>query len=428
MSQDNLHFETLQVHAGQAPDKSTRSLAVPIYQTTSYQFDSSEHGANLFALKEAGNIYTRITNPTTDMFERRVAALEGGVGAVATSSGHAAQLTALTAIVRKGNNIVSSPYLYGGTFNQFKHTFADWGIEGRFAESDRAEDIERLIDDNTRAVYVETIGNPGFSVPDFEAVADVAHRHGVPLVVDNTFGCCGYLCAPLKLGADIVTASATKWIGGHATSMGGVIVDSGRFDWTTGGKYPGLSEPSESYHGICYTETFGSAAFIAKCRAEGLRDLGACISPFNSYEMMIGLETLSLRVEREAQNALALARYFDSHPKVERVFYPGLESDPNHENAVKYLRNGFGAVLAVVLKGSKEETVRFVDNLSLVSHVANVGDCKTLIIQPSATTHSQLSPDEQRAAGVLPTLLRISAGIEHIDDLIADFESSFSLI
>ncbi len=427
MSQDNLHFETLQVHAGQTPDSTTRSRAVPIYQTTCYQFDSSEHGANLFALKEAGNIYTRLANPTTDMFERRVAALEGGVGAVATSSGHAAQLTALTAIVRKGQNIVSSPFLYGGTFNQFKHTFADWGIEGRFAESDRAADLERLIDDNTRAVYVETIGNPGFSIPDFEAVAEMAHSHGIPLVVDNTFGCCGYLCAPLKLGADIVTASATKWIGGHGTSMGGVIVDSGRFDWT-GGKYPQLTEPSESYHGLCYTETFGNAAFIAKCRTEGLRDLGACISPFNSYEMMTGLETLSLRVEREAQNALALARYFDAHPKVEKVFYPGLESDPNHTNAVKYLRHGFGAVLAVVLKGSKEETVRFVDNLSLVSHVANVGDCKTLIIQPSATTHSQLSAEEQRAAGVHPALLRISAGIEHIDDLIADFESSFSLI
>lgn len=427
MSQDNLHFETLQVHAGQTPDSTTRSRAVPIYQTTCYQFDSSEHGANLFALKEGGNIYTRLANPTTDMFERRVAALEGGVGAVATSSGHAAQLTALTAIVRKGQNIVSSPFLYGGTFNQFKHTFADWGIEGRFAESDRAADLERLIDDNTRAVYVETIGNPGFSIPDFETVAEMAHSHGIPLVVDNTFGCCGYLCAPLKLGADIVTASATKWIGGHGTSMGGVIVDSGRFDWT-GGKYPQLTEPSESYHGLCYTETFGNAAFIAKCRTEGLRDLGACISPFNSYEMMTGLETLSLRVEREAQNALALARYFDAHPKVERVFYPGLESDPNHTNAVKYLRHGFGAVLAVVLKGSKEETVRFVDNLSLVSHVANVGDCKTLIIQPSATTHSQLSAEEQRAAGVHPALLRISAGIEHIDDLIADFESSFSLI
>ncbi len=341
MSQDNLHFETLQVHAGQTPDSTTRSRAVPIYQTTCYQFDSSEHGANLFALKEAGNIYTRLANPTTDMFERRVAALEGGVGAVATSSGHAAQLTALTAIVRKGQNIVSSPFLYGGTFNQFKHTFADWGIEGRFAESDRAADLERLIDDNTRAVYVETIGNPGFSIPDFEAVAEMAHSHGIPLVVDNTFGCCGYLCAPLKLGADIVTASATKWIGGHGTSMGGVIVDSGRFDWT-GGKYPQLTEPSESYHGLCYTETFGNAAFIAKCRTEGLRDLGACISPFNSYEMMTGLETLSLRVEREAQNALALARYFDAHPKVEKVFYPGLESDPNHTNAVKYLRHGFG--------------------------------------------------------------------------------------
>lgn len=427
MSQDNLHFETLQVHAGQTPDSTTRSRAVPIYQTTCYQFDSSEHGANLFALKEGGNIYTRLANPTTDMFERRVAALEGGVGAVATSSGHAAQLTALTAIVRKGQNIVSSPFLYGDTFNQFKHTFADWGIEGRFAESDRAADLERLIDDNTRAVYVETIGNPGFSIPDFETVAEMAHSHGIPLVVDNTFGCCGYLCAPLKLGADIVTASATKWIGGHGTSMGGVIVDSGRFDWT-GGKYPQLTEPSESYHGLCYTETFGNAAFIAKCRTEGLRDLGACISPFNSYEMMTGLETLSLRVEREAQNALALARYFDAHPKVEKVFYPGLESDPNHTNAVKYLRHGFGAVLAVVLKGSKEETVRFVDNLSLVSHVANVGDCKTLIIQPSATTHSQLSAEEQRAAGVHPALLRISAGIEHIDDLIADFESSFSLI
>ena len=375
MSQDNLHFETLQVHAGQTPDSTTRSRAVPIYQTTCYQFDSSEHGANLFALKEGGNIYTRLANPTTDMFERRVAALEGGVGAVATSSGHAAQLTALTAIVRKGQNIVSSPFLYGGTFNQFKHTFADWGIEGRFAESDRAADLERLIDDNTRAVYVETIGNPGFSIPDFEAVAKMAHSHGIPLVVDNTFGCCGYLCAPLKLGADIVTASATKWIGGHGTSMGGVIVDSGRFDWT-GGKYPQLTEPSESYHGLCYTETFGNAAFIAKCRTEGLRDLGACISPFNSYEMMTGLETLSLRVEREAQNALALARYFDAHPKVEKVFYPGLESDPNHTNAVKYLRHGFGAVLAVVLKGSKEETVRFVDNLSLVSHEIGRASCR----------------------------------------------------
>lgn len=427
MSENRYRFETLQVHAGQTPDSATNSRAVPIYQTTCYRFNSSEHGANLFALKEEGNIYTRLTNPTTDMFERRVAALEGGIGALATSSGHAAQLIALTAIVRNGQNIVSSPFLYGGTFNQLKHTFADWGIEGRFAASDRAEDLEKLIDDNTRAVYVETIGNPGFSIPDFEAVAEMAHRHGIPLVVDNTFGCCGYLCAPLKLGADIVTSSATKWIGGHGTSMGGIIVDGGRFDWNNG-KFPSLSSPSESYHGLCYTEKFGNAAFIAKCRAEGIRDLGACISPFNSYEMMIGLETLSLRVEREAQNALALARYFEAHPKVDKVFYPGLESDPNHKNAQKYLRNGFGCVLSVVLKGTKEDTVRFVDNLSLVSHVANVGDCKTLIVQPSATTHSQLSPDEQRAAGVLPTMLRISVGIEHIDDLKEDFEKSFTFV
>lgn len=428
MSKNNFRFETLQVHAGQAPDSATNSRAVPIYQTVCYQFDSSQHGADLFELKVPGNIYTRLSNPTTDTFEARVAALEGGIGAVATSSGQAAQLTALTTIVKKGQNIVCSPFVYGGTFNQFKHTFADWGIEVRFADNDKAGSLEKLIDDNTRALYVETIGNPGFSIPDIEAVAAVAHGHGIPLVVDNTFGCCGYLCAPLRWGADILTAAATKWIGGHGTAMGGVIVDGGSFDWAAGGKFPQLTGPSPSYHGLSYTDTFGRAAFITKCRTEGLRDLGACLSPFNSFEMIIGLETLSLRVERESQNALALARYFAAHPQVESVSYPGLEDDPNYANAVKYMHNGFGAVLSVVLKGSKEQTVTFVDNLKLVSHVANVGDCKTLIVQPSATTHSQLSPQEQAAAGVSPSMLRISAGIEHIDDLIDDFEASFEKI
>lgn len=418
------HFETLQVHAGQTPDNETLSRAVPLYQTTAYTFRSAEHGANLFALKEAGNIYTRLQNPTTDVFEQRIAALEGGVAAVATSSGHAAQFTAITAIAECGDNFVTSPFLYGGSHNQFKVAFHRLGIEARFAASDKAEDIEKLIDEKTKAIYVETIGNPSFSIPDFEKLSATAKKYDVPLIVDNTFGAGGYLCAPIKFGANIIVESATKWIGGHGTAMGGVIVDAGTFNWANG-KYKSLSEPSDSYHGLVYTETFGNLAFIVKCRTEGLRDFGATISPFNSLQMCMGLETLSLRVDRQADNSLKLAEYLSKHPFVKSVSYPGLLTDPNHANAVKYLKHGFGCVLSIVLKGSKDESVKFVDSLKLISHVANVGDNKTLIIQPSATTHQQLSTEEQKQAGIEPTSLRISLGIEHIDDIIADFEQAF---
>lgn len=424
MSDRKLHFETLQVHAGQTPDQDTLSRAVPLYQTTSYVFKNSEHGANLFALKEFGNIYTRLMNPTTDVFEQRVAALEGGIAALAVSSGHAAQLIALTTLLREGDEFVSSPFLYGGTFNQFKNTLKGFGITCRFAKSDKADDIRAAVDKKTRLIYLETIGNPSFSIPDFEEISEIAKEYNIPVVVDNTFGACGYLCRPAEHGVSVIVESATKWIGGHGTSMGGVIVDTGNYDWANG-KFPQFTEPSEGYHGLKFSETFGALAYILKCRVEGLRDLGPCISPFNSFQLIQGLETLSLRVQREADNTLALARYLASHPKVEQVFYPGLESDLQHANAKKYLHHGFGCVLSVVLKGSKEQTARFVESLKLVSHLANVGDAKTLIIQPAATTHQQLSEEEQLAAGVLPTLLRVSLGIEHIDDIIADFEEAF---
>lgn len=427
MSQRNFHFETLQVHAGQTPDSDTLSRAVPIYQTTSYVFKDSEHGANLFALKEFGNIYTRLTNPTTDVLEQRIAALEGGLAGVVVASGHSAQLVALTTLLKNGDNFVSSPFLYGGSYNQFKVSFKKFGIECRLGKTDKAEDLRPLIDENTKLIYLETIGNPSFSIPDFEAISTLAKEFDIPVVVDNTFGACGYLARPIKHGADIVIESATKWIGGHGTSMGGVIVEGGNYNWGSG-KFPQLSEPSEGYHDLNFFETFGQLAFIIKCRAEGLRDLGPCISPFNSFLLLQGLETLSLRVQREADNTLALARFLEKHPKVEKVFYPGLESDPNHANAKKYLHNGFGCVLSVVLKGNKEDTAKFVESLQLVSHLANVGDAKTLIIQPSATTHQQLSEEAQLAAGVLPTLLRVSLGIEHIDDIIEDFEEAFKVI
>ncbi len=421
------HFNTLLVHAGYEPDIATNSRAVPIYQTTAYTFNSCEHAANLFELKEAGNIYTRLQNPTTTVFEQRVAAIEGGVGALSVSSGQSAQLIALTALVKAGQNFITAPYLYGGSYNQFKVTFKNLGIEAKFAKSDKAIDIELLIDNNTRAIYVESIGNPSFSIPDFEALVELANEYDLPLIVDNTFGAAGYVCAPLKLGANIVVESATKWIGGHGVAMGGVIVDGGNYNWDNG-KFPQLSKPSEGYHGLCFTESFGEAAFIVKCRVEGLRDLGCCSSPFDSFLLIQGLETLSLRLERECSNALALARYFENHPLVESVNYPGLTSHFSHNNAKKYLRNGFGAVLSIVLKGKKESTVKFIEGLELVSHVTNVGDTRTLITHPASTTHQQLSDEAQRAAGVLPTLLRISAGIEYIDDIIADFEQSFNRI
>lgn len=413
------------MHAGQSPDSDTLSRAVPIYQTSAYMFRSAEHGANLFSFKEFGNIYTRLQNPTTDVFENRMAALEGGAAALALSSGHSAQMIALTAFIKQGDNFVSSPFLYGGSYNQFKCTFANFGIGCKFAASLDPADFERLIDKDTKALYVESISNSNFSVPDFEALAEVAHRNGIPLVVDNTFGAGGYLCRPIQWGADIVVESATKWICGHGTTMGGVIVDAGRFDWNNG-KFPLLSEPSPSYHGLNYLETFGNVAFVLKCRVEGVRDLGPCISPFNSFMLLQGLETLSLRVEREAANAMALARYFEKHPMVEKVNYPGLENHPTHSLAKKYLQNGFGCVLSIDLKGTKEQAVAFVESLELVSHLANVGDAKTLIIQPSATTHQQLDAEALRNAGIGESMLRISVGIEHIDDLIADFDGAFA--
>lgn len=429
----NFRFETLQLHAGQEADPTTGSRAVPIYQTTSYVFKNAEHGANLFALKEFGNIYTRIMNPTTDVFEKRIAALEGGVAAVATASGQAAQFLALNNILQAGDNFVSTSFLYGGTYNQFKVAFKRLGIEARFAEGDKAESFEKLIDQNTKALYLETIGNPEFNVPDFEAIAAVANKYDLPLIVDNTFGAGGYLFQPLKHGAHVVVASATKWIGGHGTSIGGIIVDGGNFNWGNG-KYPQFTEPAEGYHGLKFWDVFGTdgpfgnIAFAIRARVEGLRDFGPAISPFNSFLLLQGLETLSLRVQRHVDNALALAQWLEKHEDVESVNYAGLESSKYHTLAKKYLRNGYGGVLSFVIKGGREQAENFVNNLKLVSHLANVGDAKSLIIHPASTTHQQLSDEEQINAGVNPALLRVSAGIEHIDDIKADFAQAFAAI
>ena len=433
MSAQNLKFETLQLHAGQEVDPTTGSRAVPIYQTTSYVFKSSEHGANLFALKEFGNIYTRLMNPTTDVFEKRIAALEGGVAALAVSSGQAAQFIALNNILQAGDNFVTSSYLYGGSYNQFKVAFKRLGIEARFAKGDDSQSIESLINDNTKAIYVETIGNPSFSIPDFEKISEVARKHDLPLIVDNTFGAAGYLFRPLEHGANVVVQSATKWIGGHGTSIGGVIVDGGNYNWGNG-KFPQFTEPSEGYHGLVFNSVFGiggpfgNIQFIIRARVEGLRDFGPSQSPFNSFLLLQGIETLSLRVQRHVDNALELAKWLESHPQVDKVVYPGLSSSPNHALAKKYLKNGFGAVLSFEIKGGKEAAIKFVDNLKLISHLANVGDTKTLIIQPSATTHQQLSEAEQIAAGVNPSSLRVSVGIEHIDDIKADLEQAFATV
>lgn len=428
-----LKFETLQLHAGQQADPTTGSRAVPLYQTTSYVFNNAEHGANLFALKEFGNIYTRIMNPTTDVFEKRIAALEGGVAALATASGQAAQFIALNNILQTGDNFVTSPFLYGGSYNQFKVAFKRLGVEARFAKDDTAENIELLIDDKTKAIYLETIGNPGFSIPDFEKVAAVAKKHDLPLIVDNTFGAGGYLFRPLEHGAHIVVESATKWIGGHGTSIGGVIVDGGNYNWGNG-KFPQFTEPSEGYHGLVFADVFGiggpfgNIQFIIRARVEGLRDFGSSQSPFNSFLLIQGLETLSLRVQRHVDNTLELAKWLEQQPQVAKVNYPGLPSSPHHALAKKYLKNGFGAVLSFELKGDKANASTVIDSLQLVSHLANVGDAKTLIIQPSATTHQQLSDEEQLSAGVTPTLLRVAVGIEHIDDIKADFEQAFAKI
>ena len=425
-------FETLQLHAGQKPDPATGARAVPIYQTTSYVFEDSDHAARLFDLKEFGNIYTRIMNPTTAVFEERLAALEGGVAALATASGQAAIHLAITTIARAGHNIISTSNLYGGTYNLFKVTLPRTGIEVKFVEEDEPEAFERKIDDNTRAIYVETIGNPRLNVPDFTRLAEIAHNYGIPLIVDNTFGMGGYVCAPIEFGADIVVHSATKWIGGHGTSIGGVIVDSGKFPWNNG-KFPEFTEPSPGYHGLRFWEVFGAdgpfgnIAFIIKARVEYLRDLGPALSPFNAFLFLQGLETLSLRAERHNANALELARWLQAHPEVAWVWYPGLPEHPYHQQAKKYLRDGqFGGVLVFGLKGGYEAARQFINKVELASHLANVGDAKTLVIHPASTTHQQLTPEERAAAGVREEMIRVSVGIEHIDDIKEDFEQAIA--
>jgi OAH/OAS sulfhydrylase len=418
-----MKFETKQIHSGFHSDPQTGARAIPLYQTAAYQFDSSEHAHKLFGLEESGNIYTRIGNPTTAIFEERITALEEGAASLAVSSGHAAQLIAIATIASQGDNIVTSPYLYGGSHNQFKVTLKHFGIEVRFAENLEPASFSKLIDDKTKAIYAESIGNPSFRVPNFEKLGIVASDNGVPFIVDNTFGAGGYFCQPFQHGAHIITHSATKWIGGHGNSMGGVIVDGGTFDWDTE-RFPLLSTPSEGYHGLVFAKEFKNLAFIARARAEMLRDLGPVQSPFNSFLLLQGLETLSLRAKKQADNALALAKWLELNTNVESVNYPGLASHPTHKEANKYLKNGYGCVLSFNIKGNFERASKAIDRFKLASHMANVGDNRTLVIQPAATTHQQLNEQEQIKAGVSPTQIRVSVGAEHIDDIIADFEEA----
>lgn len=426
----NYKFETLQVHAGQEVDPTTHARAVPIYQTSSYVFEDAQDGADLFGLRKFGNIYTRLMNPTTDVFEKRIAALEGGIAALATSSGQSAQFIALNNIVSAGDNFISTSHLYGGTYNQFKNQFKRLGVEVKFTPNDTPEEFEKLIDNNTKAIYLETIGNPDLNIPDFEAIAAVADKYNIPLIVDNTFGAGGYLFRPLEHGATIVVESATKWIGGHGTSLGGVIIDSGKFNWGNG-KFPEFTEPSDSYHGLVFWDTFGAKspfgniAFIIRARVEGLRDWGNTISPMNAWLLIQGLETLSLRVERHVENALAIAEWLEQHPQVEYVNYPGLKSSKYHDLAKKYLKNGFGGVLSFKVKGGAEQADKLINSLKLISHLANVGDAKSLIIHPAATTHEQLDEKDKIATGAIPGLLRISVGIENIEDIKADLDQAF---
>ena len=437
------HFETLQLHAGQSPDPVTNSRAVPIYQTSSYVFNNAEHGANLFGLKEFGNIYTRLMNPTTDVFEKRVAALEGGMAAVATASGQSAQFLAITNCMQAGDNFVSTSYLYGGTYNQFKVQFPRLGIDVRFANGDDVPSFAEQIDDNTKAIYIEAMGNPRFNIPDFKGLSALAKQRGIPLIVDNTLGACGALLRPIEHGADVVVESATKWIGGHGTSLGGVIVDAGTFDWGNG-KFPLMSQPSPAYHGLVHWDAFGfgsdicnmlgvpdnrNVAFALRARVESLRDWGPALSPFNSFLLLQGLETLSLRVERHAENAMALATWLKQNAKVAHVSYPGLSDDPYHARAKEYMTGrGMGCMLMFSLKGGYDDAVQFIDSLKLASHLANVGDAKTLVIHPASTTHQQLSEAEQASAGVTPTMVRVSVGLEHIDDIKADFEQALAVL
>jgi O-acetylhomoserine (thiol)-lyase len=419
-------FETISLHEGQKVDPATGARAVPIYQTTSYQFNSTEHAANLFGLKEFGNIYTRLMNPTQDAFEQTIAKLEGGVGALAVASGQAAITNAIFNIAGSGDEIVASTSLYGGTYNLFSVTLPKLGIETRFADIDNLQSFKDAITEKTKAVYVETIGNPKIDIADIEGLANIAHEAGVPLIVDNTLAT-PYLCRPIEHGADIVVHSATKFIGGHGTSVGGVIIDSGKFDWSNG-KFPGLTEPDPSYKGIVYTEAFGPLAYILKARVQLLRDLGSSIAPFNSFLFIQGLETLSLRLERHVENTLKVAQFLESHPSVDWVNYAGLPSSPYYELAQKYLPKGAGAILTFGVKGGVEEGKKLIENVSIFSHLANVGDSKSLIIHPASTTHQQLSEEEQRKSGVTPELIRLSIGIETVDDLIYDLDHALKAV
>lgn len=430
MNHNEFRFETLQLHAGQEVDKTTGARAVPIYQTSSYVFEDAQHAADLFALQKFGNIYTRIMNPTTDVLEKRLAALEGGVAALAVASGQAAQFLALTTILESGDNFVTTSHLYGGTYNQFKVSFKRFGIEARFANGDQPESFEKLIDEKTKAIYLETIGNPSFSIPDFQKFTALGEQYGIPVIVDNTFGAGGYFARPIEHGANIVVESLTKWIGGHGTSIGGIIIDAGNFNWGNG-KFPQFTEPAEGYHGLKFWDVFGSGgpfgniAFIIRARVEGLRDHGPAISPFNAFLFLQGIETLSLRAQRHAENTLALAKWLEKHQQVEQVNYPGLENNPYFSLAKRYLPRGAGGVLTFTIRGGAVAADTFISRLKLASHLANVGDAKTLVIHPSATTHQQLSPEEQRSAGVTPGLVRVSVGLEHIEDIKNDFEQAF---
>ncbi|MFI5209445.1 MAG: O-acetylhomoserine aminocarboxypropyltransferase/cysteine synthase family protein [Gemmatimonadales bacterium] len=418
--------DTLAIHAGQSPDPATNARAVPIYATTSYVFNNTEHAANLFGLREFGNIYTRIMNPTSDVFEKRIAELEGGVAALAVASGQAAETLTVLNLARAGDNLVSSQTLYGGTYNLFAYSLPKWGITTKFVDIHNLDQVRKAIDDGTRLLYVETIGNPRLDVPDFEALAEIAHAAGIPLVVDNTFGA-ATLARPIQYGADIVVHSATKWIGGHGTAIGGVVVDAGKFDWaspTSRRRFPEFTSPDPSYHGLVYTEAFGPAAFIIKLRVQLLRDLGPALSPFNSFLFLQGLETLPLRIRRHSENALVVAQWLAKDSRVKWVSYPGLDSHPEYRNAARYLKGGFGGVLTFGIKGGKEAAKALIDRVKLFSLLANVGDAKSLIIHPASTTHEQLTPEQQVATGTTPDLIRLSVGLEDARDLIADLDQA----
>ena len=420
------HPETLAIHAGQVVDPTTNARAVPIYATTSYVFNNTEHAANLFGLREFGNIYTRIMNPTNDVFEKRVAELEGGIAALAVASGQAAETLTVLNLTRAGDNLVSSQTLYGGTYNLFEYTLPKWGIKTRFVDIHNLESVRAAIDDGTRLLYVETIGNPRLDVPNFEALADIAHAAGIPLVVDNTFGA-ATLARPIQYGADIVVHSATKWIGGHGTAIGGVVVDAGKFDWSSPAarkRFPEFSSPDPSYHGLIYTEAFGNLAFILKLRVQLLRDLGPALSPWNAFLFLQGLETLPLRIQRHSENALAVATWLQQDKRVAWVSYPGLDTHPEHRNAKKYLQGGFGGVLTFGVRGGTPAAKALIDRVKLFSLLANVGDAKSLIIHPASTTHEQLTPEQQKATGVTPELVRLSVGLENVNDLIADLDQA----